>query len=53
MKTKLIILLVLVSILAGCDDFLLPADENNRKLKKFIPMRLSPKGFDERIRAFA
>ena len=33
MKTKLIILLVLVSFLTGCDDYLLPADENNRKLE--------------------
>ena len=33
MKTKLIILPVLVSFLTGCDDYLLPADENNRKLE--------------------
>ncbi len=34
MKTKLIILLVLVSIFAGCEEFLVPADENNRKLEE-------------------
>jgi starch-binding outer membrane protein, SusD/RagB family len=33
MKTKLIILMALVFIFAGCEDFLLPADQNNRTLE--------------------